>query len=230
MTQRNHQPQPIQALDFMQAATQGATARPMVTEFDGQIIDSVFAKLKILFPIGAPKAEQEAGMKAEWLKTLAAQRIGSVEQVQRGINRARCERDGKRQFWPSPLQFCRWCHAAADDLGLPSVDKAYAEAKHHYHHAARHEWSHPIVRLALRESGSSWLFGSASNEDSFKVFERNYTMLIRRYANGEEIDLNLPVALPERVSRPTGKQQAQANIAELRAKYGLRTMTGANDE
>ncbi|MBO2658117.1 replication protein P [Shewanella algae] len=227
MTQRNHQPQPIQALDFMPSAQQ---SRPVVSEFDGQLIDSVFAKLKILFPIGAPKPEQEPSMKAEWLKTLVAQRIGSVEVVQRGINRARCERDGKRQFWPSPLQFCHWCHAEPDDLGLPSVEQAYREAMRHYSHVAKHKWSHAIVRLALRESGGSWLFGASAADDSFKVFERNYTMLIRRYANGEEIDFNLPKALPTRVTRPTAANKARANIADLRVKFGLRTTKGANDE
>lgn len=224
---RTNQPRAIQELDFAQ--TVQARQAPNVTEFDGKVIDSAFDKLKILFPVGAPKAEQEAGIKAEWIKTLAAQRIDNLDLVQRGINRARCERDGKRLFWPSPLQFCHWCRASLDDMGLPSVRQAYDEAMRNYRDVERHKWSHPVVRLALRESGGKWLFASATADESFNVFERNYTMLIRRYAAGDEIDFNLPKALPETVYRPTGQQQSRENISNLREKFGLRSMKGAND-
>lgn len=212
MTHRQNQPKPIQQIDFYRPASN----RPAVSEMDGKIVDSVFDKLKILFPIGSPKPEQEAGFKAEWLKTLMAQQIASVEQVQRGLMRARCERDGKRQFWPSPLQFCHWCRTAPDDMGLPSADEAYREAMRHYSHVAKHKWSHPIVRLALREAGGGWLFSHSSADDSFKIFERCYSVLVARYVAGEEIDFTVPKALPSRVSIPTPADKARQHIMNLR--------------
>ena len=80
------------------AGFQSATPSAM----DMAIVDSVFSKLRVLFPVGAPRLEDEPMHKAEWLKTLAVQGIRSREQVQLGINRARREQ-GDRRIEAAPL-------------------------------------------------------------------------------------------------------------------------------
>lgn len=192
---------------------------------DMAIVDSVFSKLRVLFPVGAPRLEDEPMHKAEWLKTLAVQGIRSREQVQLGINRARREQ-GDRQFWPTPRQFALWCQPTACDLGLPAVDAAYTEAKRHYHRPDRHVWSHDLVRLAVRETGS-WLFATGMEVDVRATFERNYKVLCRRFASGESFEGEIPKALPVAVSVPVRADKAKSIISNLRKDLGLK---GANDE
>jgi hypothetical protein len=192
-------------------------AEPTVA--DRAIVDSVFVKLRILFPVGAPKVESEGIHKSEWLKTLAVQGVRSREQVQYGLNRARRE-VGERKFWPTPRQFCSWCIPSANDAGLPELENAYREALKHYHRPEKHSWSHYLVHLAVRETGS-WLFARGVEKDVFEVFSNNYTQLVRRYVAGEDFELKLPKALPKKVNVPTTPSNARKILAELRARYGL---------
>jgi hypothetical protein len=192
---------------------------------DMAIVDSVFAKLRVLFPVGAPKSEDEVVHKSEWLKTLAMQGVRSKEQVQMGLNRARREQ-GDRQFWPTPRQFALWCQPTACDYGLPDLDSAYREAKRHYHNLERHEWSHDVVGLAVRECGS-WLFATGIEKDVLTMFTRQYQILCRKYGKGELVDVELPKALPTRANRRIEPAEGKALVAKFRRQLGLRS---ANDE
>ncbi|MCS6236162.1 replication protein P [Shewanella baltica] len=215
----------LQTLIRQPLVGQGArVAQPEPTAMDMAIVDSVFSKLRVLFPVSAPRPEDEATHKGEWLKTLAAQGIASREQVQAGLNRARREQ-GDRQFWPTPRQFALWCQPTACDLGLPKLEAAFKEATRHYHHPDKHTWSHDVVRLAVRETGS-WMFATGLEKDVLMTFERNYKVLCRRFSRGELTDVELPKALPETVTRPTEAAKAKSIIANLRANLGLK---GAND-
>lgn len=194
------------------------TRRP--SDMDVAIVDSVFEKLRILFPIGAPKDDAVAVYKAEWLKTMAVQGVRSRDQVQYGLNRARRE-VGDRQFWPTPRQFCSWCVPSANDSGLPELETAFREALKHYRDAARHQWSHELVWLAYRETGF-WLFSRGSQKEVLEVFTRNYSALMRRYLAGEMFDVELPKALPQGGSIPTPPERAKQKIVDLRRSFGLR--------
>jgi hypothetical protein len=188
---------------------------------DMAIVDSVFAKLRVLFPVGAPKSEDEVVHKSEWLKTLAMQGVRSKEQVQMGLNRARREQ-GDRQFWPTPRQFALWCQPTAYDYGLPDLDSAYREAKRHYHNLERHEWSHDVVGLAVRECGS-WLFATGIEKDVLIMFTRQYQILCRKYGKGELVDVELPKALPTRANRRIEPAEGKASLAKFRRDLGLRS-------
>jgi hypothetical protein len=181
--------------------------------------------LRVLFPVGAPKSEDEVVHKSEWLKTLAMQGVRSKEQVQMGLNRARREQ-GDRQFWPTPRQFALWCQPTAYDYGLPDLDSAYREAKRHYHNLERHEWSHDVVGLAVRECGS-WLFATGIEKDVLIMFTRQYQILCRKYGKGELVDVELPKALPTRATRRIEPAEGKALVAKFRRQLGLRS---ANDE
>lgn len=198
----------------------GEQGAKQLSAMDVAIVDSVFAKLRVLFPVGAPKPEDEAAHKSEWLKTLAAQGIGSREQVQMGLNRARREQ-GDRQFWPTPRQFALWCLPTACDYGLPDLDSAYAEAKRYYHNFERHEWSHEVVGLAVRECGT-WLFATGLDRDVLSMFSRQYTILCRKFAKGELLDVTLPKALPTRATRRIEAAEGRALVAKFRRELGLR--------
>ncbi|WP_434939166.1 replication protein P [Shewanella sp. HL-SH8] len=192
---------------------------------DMAIVDSVFIKLRVLFPVGAPKDVDEKIHKAEWLKTLALQGVRSTEQVQMGLNRARREQ-GDRQFWPTPRQFALWCQPTACDYGLPDVDSAYREAKKHYHRLTKHKWSHDVVGLAVRECGT-WLFATGIEKDVLTMFTRQYEILCRKFAKGELVDVELPKALPTRATRRIEPAEGKAFVARFRRQLGLGS---ANDE
>ena len=200
-------------------------ANKQPSAMDMAIVDSVFNKLRVLFPVGAPKVEDEAAHKSEWLKTLALQEVRTKEQVQMGLNRARREQ-GDRQFWPTPRQFALWCMPTACDYGLPDLDSAYQEAKRHYHHLERHQWSHDVVGLAVRQCGT-WLFATGIEKDVLAMFTRQYEILCRKYGNGELVDVELPKALPTRATRRIEPAEGKALVAKFRRQLGLRS---ANDE
>ncbi len=184
-----------------------------------KLIDSVFAKLSILFPVNKPKESELGYFKAEWVKTLAENGVSTVAQVQAGLSRARKD-CGDRQFWPSPLQFAKWCKLSAVDAGLPSDENAFREAIKNYHRSANHAWSHEIVFQAMKETGS-WLFSHGKEKEVREVFLRNYSVLVKRVCEGEQLDIAIPKALPESVSVPTPAEQAKANILELRQRFNL---------
>ena len=189
-----------------------------IPELAEKIIDSIFEKLSVLFPVGKPKDHELGKVKAEWTKTLAANEIATVEQVQMGLNRAR--RDcGDRQFWPSPLQFAKWCKLSAVDAGLPSDEAAYREALKNYR-SEKHDWSHALVFQAVKET-TSWVFRNGTEKEVRELFFRNYSILVKRFLAGEQIDIAIPKALPKSVSVPTPAEQAKANIVELRQRFNL---------
>jgi len=200
-------------------------ANKQPSNMDMAIVDSVFSKLRVLFPVGAPRAEDEAVHKSEWLKTLALQQVRTTEQVQMGLNRARREQ-GDRQFWPTPRQFALWCQPTACDFGLPDLDSAYREAKKHYHNLTKHKWSHDVVGLATRECGN-WLFATGLEKDVLTMFTRQYEIMCRKFANGELIDVELPKALPTRATRRIEPEEGKALVAKFRRQLGLRS---ASDE
>ncbi|RLV60985.1 replication protein P [Parashewanella curva] len=197
-----------------------AKAPSSVSEMDKSIVDSIFDKLTVLFPVGRPKDEALATHKAEWLKTLAAQGVSSIEQIKLGLQRARMDK-GDRQFWPSPLQFAKWCKLSlVEAAGLPSDDEAYQEALKNYYRSEKHTWSHQLVLLAVRETGG-WLFSRGKEHEVRQVFSRNYSMLVKRFINGEQFDVELPKALPSKVSVPTPKKKALSKISDIRKQLNL---------
>ncbi len=197
------------------------SANKQPSNMDMAIVDSVFSKLRVLFPVGAPRPEDEAVHKSEWLKTLALQEVRTTEQVQMGLNRARREQ-GDRQFWPTPRQFALWCQPTACDFGLPDLDSAYREAKKHYHNLTGHKWSHDVVGLATRECGT-WLFATGLEKDVLTMFTRQYEIMCRKFAKGELIDVELPKALPTRATRRIEPEEGKALVAKFRKELGLRS-------
>lgn len=160
-----------------------------------KLVDSVFEKLEILFPIGAPSQERTAAIKAEWLKTLAVQGVLEVALVQQGLMRARKD-VSSRQYWPSPLQFCQWCKQGWDgEFDLPEVRAAYREAVSHYRSGRNHHWSHPAVFICVTAIGTR-AFKTCSDSELFKLFTYHYELVCRRVRAGEELLAEMPKALP----------------------------------
>ncbi len=160
----------------------------------GQLIDALFERLTVLFPVGSPAAAQVGAVKSEWLKVLALHNVLHKNAVQAGLMRARM--DAQRKYWPSPLQFATWCKGSAEEHNVPHGDDAFREAVRNYRHRTTHSWSHMLVYAAVQQLGS-WAFSQSSERDLRAQFDHVYTQLVRRFMAGESISIELPKALPK---------------------------------
>lgn len=210
-----------------QLSTHSAMQQPVhqVQPAHERLVDSVFEKLSILFPVGAPGQDKVAAVKAEWLKTMAVQGVLNTELVQQGLMRAR-KYVSSRQYWPSPLQFCQWCKMEWDgEHHLPELKAAYREAVSNYRSGRNYSWSHPVVYVCIKAIGIH-AFKTCSDADLFKQFSYQYELQCRRVRAGEDLSTEVPKGLPDkgescRVATPecTGYQK----VMQLRAK-----LPGAN--
>lgn len=74
-----------------------------------QVIDDLFIILKRLFPAwktAITSDHEEIEIKREWMKALVQEKINTMEQIKKGIAKARTY---DKPFWPSVGQFIGWC-------------------------------------------------------------------------------------------------------------------------
>jgi hypothetical protein len=178
---------------MQQTAQQPGVQEPVNLQEHGQLIDTLFSRLSVLFPAAAPATTQLGTYKSEWLKTLAIHKVLNKQSVQAGLMRAR--QDTSRKYWPTPLQFATWCKGSLEDHNLPSCDDAFREAVRNYRTRKTHSWSHTLVYAAVQQVGT-WAFSQSSERELRAQFEHVYTQLSRRFIEGQPIDIDLPKALP----------------------------------
>ena len=69
--------------------------------------------------------------------------------------------------------------------------------------------------FAGRETG--WfLLANESESVSFPLFEYNYSLLIKNVMRGEELNIENPPALTEKLEQPVSKNDLKSRIARLR--------------
>ena len=137
------------------------------------------------------------------------------DQVMNGVKQAR-DFSG---FFSLPA-FRELCQQTPAIDGLPAVDTAYEEACLAPSPKARAKWSHPIVYRAGVLTGWSDLH-ALPRDMALPRFKRNYEILCRRVAAGEDINLEIPEAIPERVSRVLPPEEAEVQMKSLREQVGI---------
>ncbi|MER5080553.1 replication protein P [Providencia stuartii] len=182
-----------------------------------RIINILFAELQSCFPAWKatfPSKSDVDAAKRTWSKGLLEAGITTEQQLKYGLRKARQE---ESPFWPSLGQFVKWCQPEPADHGLPSVRQAYTEACRKSHPAAdRSSWSHPAVYIAAREVGSFELTNLPSSQ-SQPLFERAYAIAVRRVMAGEDLNTEIPKALPEQPApRPVDPEVARKHIDRLK--------------
>nr|WP_207063758.1 replication protein P [Motiliproteus sp. SC1-56] len=130
--------------------------------------------------------------KREWALSL---RGFSEQELVTAVNRA------KEEFvWmPTVAEFLSLLRKDLQAYGLPGALNAYQEACRYADHPLQHDWSHPAVYFAGRET--EWF--RLRTEEKYRVFpdfELNYRRLCERVIAGEELDVPLPKGLPDRSS------------------------------
>jgi hypothetical protein len=126
-------------------------------------------------------------VKREWALSLDG--YGEAELVA-AVNRCK-----ETSSWmPSIAEFIAIVQEVNGDFGLPGVRDAYIEACMHAEHPLAHQWSHPAVYHAGRETG--WFrLRSEGEQQVLPAFGYHYDVMCRRVREGESLEQPVPKAI-----------------------------------
>lgn len=148
-----------------------------------------------------------------WLRNLASfepKRI--IQAARKAISQS--------EYLPTIHSILKYCEPQLPDYGLPEPRQAYYEACRASSPKAEYQWSHPAVYFAGR--GTDWFFIANNSENRvFPVFERNYKILCERVLNGEEIEIEIPKAIPDEISQPLSNQERKQRMKSMRKELGI---------
>lgn len=137
-------------------------------------------------------------------------------ELKRGLNAA-CDFTG---FFSLPT-FRELCKTVDNSrLGIIPVERAYEEACTKPSPKDRQQWSHAVVYHAGRLTGWSDLHALPKSQ-IFPRFEYNYSILCKRIAEGENINLDVPEAIPRVIPRPLSGAENSKRMAKMREELGL---------
>lgn len=117
---------------------------------------------------------------------------------------------------PSAPEFRALCDArpTAESLGLPTEEKAFAEAVRKTHPAMAHAtWSHDAVYHAAVECGF-YNLQTLQQDASRKLFARNYSLAVRDLIDGKPLKAR-PLALTHGVEARVTPEVGRAGISAL---------------
>lgn len=182
------------------------------------VINDLFRDLRTICSAWKQAWPDEATYRAakqQWLTAFLEAGINAPEQLQFGL--MRCRQSG-REFIPAPGKFIEWCQPSPEMLGLPALAAAFREACRNAHPsmAGQAKWSHDAVWHAAKECGFENLNRLATDLSS-KLFERNYSIAVRRLVAGEPLQ-KMPLALPAEVAPRSTPEVGRAALASLRAR------------
>jgi hypothetical protein len=105
---------------------------------------------------------------------------------------------------PTISEFLAILREIGGDFGLPSTRDAYVEACLHAQHPREHQWSHPAVYWAGRNTG--WFeLRSEDEEQVLPKFSYQYDVLCRRVRQGEELELPVLPAIENKQDSTTAR-------------------------
>lgn len=132
------------------------------------------------------------------------------------------------KYCPDLPDFIALCKPTAEDLGLPSLANAYAEACRNAHPVLQdRQWSHPAVYHAAKQVGFFEL-RSLDEKTSRPMFEQAYERTVDAVLSGDELP-EIPKALEDLTSKPKppgwkpseeDKAKGRAAMAEIMATLG----------
>lgn len=149
-----------------------------------------------------------------WIKAFIDAGVTSWERVEYGLRKQRLT--GKA-FVPSPAEFIALCTPEPEEIGLPSVEKAFSMAAYMAHPTADRSKVNQVVYHAASEAGFNMLITEPA-ERSFRVFKKHYSQAIEiLVAGGKLKDLPAP---PERMiaasTAGSCKKDGQDKIAKIK--------------
>ncbi|NKB35126.1 MAG: hypothetical protein GKR91_18675 [Pseudomonadales bacterium] len=180
-------------------------------------INQIFAEFEFAYHNQFHKAFAEAEAlviaKKYWLSSLEQY---SPRQIVAAAKRVIQSQD----YLPSIAAFIRACEEGKDLFGLPSTRQAYIEACSAPSPKKEFSWSHEAVYHAGCAAGW-YLLANESEATAFPVFEYHYEQLCRRVVKGEQLTIEAPEALTDKIERKLKKEDAKARLAKLKKDLGL---------
>ncbi len=192
--------------------------KPLIDPASAQVVNALFTELKAIHPAWRaawPTEKMENTAKRSWTKAFTSAGMCNIEQIRYGIDR--CRASGS-PFMPSVGEFLNWCRPTPENMGLPSVERAYLQACSISHPAADHSHAHPAVYHAACETGLFLLCNRAESK-SRPVFERAYAMTVELVALGEPLRA-LPKGLPSKATVENDPAVGRSALAGLKRKVG----------
>ena len=199
-------------------AIEPAQSKPLIDPASAQVVNALFAELKAIHPAWRsawPNVEAENNAKRSWTKAFTSAGMCSIEQIRYGIER--CRANGN-PFMPSVGEFLNWCRPTPENMGLPSVERAYLQACAASHPAADSGRLHPAVWHAACETGL-YLLARQPESKSRPAFERAYALTIEMIIRGEPLR-EIPKALPSAPTLPRNFEAGNAALANLKKRVG----------
>lgn len=192
--------------------------KPLIDPASAQVVNALFAELKAIHPAWRsawPNVEAENNAKRSWTKAFTSAGMCSIKQIRYGIER--CRANGN-PFMPSVGEFLNWCRPTPENMGLPSVERAYLQACAASHPAADSSRLHPAVWHAACETGL-YLLARQPESKSRPAFERAYALTIEMIIRGEPLR-EIPKALPAAPTLPRNFEAGNAALANLKKRVG----------
>lgn len=153
-----------------------------------EVVNALFKELQAIFPAWKqawPDDESLKASKRSWIKSFVAAGINTLEQIRFGIQKCRVL---GTDFAPSSGKFIKLCQPTPEEMGIPPLARALAEALENFHpsRAGSRVWSHQAIRhAALQCEGHN--LGYMEPERAEKVFARAYDITIRMMVAGEPL-------------------------------------------
>lgn len=185
------------------------------------LVNKLFSELQAIFPTWRntfPNEEVLNHAKKTWVKGFVDAGITSINQIKLGVKHARAS---KSPFWPAVGEFIDWCKPLPEDFGLPSREDAFAEAIGNLGSYMTAEWSHVAVQESARNT-TMYVLKNRTEAVARKEFYRNYAVLVNRVIRGENLNIDVPKALPSEAEyRPIAQERAIENALKLKKLVGL---------
>jgi len=174
-----------------------------------------------------PTAEIVNASKLTWTLALIEGGVRDWDrQVEFGLKRLRAE---PSDFVPAPGKFVEWCSPRPEDLGLQPADRAFEEACRNAHpsYRAKAVWSHTVTYHAAIAVGLD-VFGELSGAESWRLFDRAYSLMTRRAIGGQHLGDAVPLGLThdgQKSAVELAEQLSLQQASKIREIQGV-TLTG----
>ena len=180
-------------------------------------INQVFAEFEFAyhnqFHKAFPDSESLAIAKKYWLSVLENYPPTQIVQAAKSLIRS-------QEYLPSVASILRACEQGTDLFGLPPAREAYLEACSAPSPKREQQWSHEAVYYAGKSTG--WfLLANEPETTTFRLFEYHYAKLCKLVMNGEQLDIEQPDALPDKIEVKLNKDETRARIARMKKDLGL---------
>lgn len=195
-------------------------ARRQVDEATGAVVNNVIRELQACYTAWRQAWPDDKALNAyrkSLIKAFAEAGITTLEQVRYAMQR--CRQDAA-DFAPSAGKLVQWCQPTPEMLGLPPLERAYAEACRNVHpcQAPTARWSQAAIYHAAVAAGFSNL-QILPRDAGLKLFGRQYDAVCRRLGEGEVL-APAPVAALPAPARKSAPEVGRAALSALRARLG----------